>query len=150
MIGSYDFFNQEFVFLHQSKSQGKVHATFPDGLYQLVLFQEHHFDMYLRICLGKSVDGIGNESRESESRSNTKIACRQSLNVLDALHAILGICHSLTGKRQEILSGLAEKNTFANTLKQRCAQIVLQLLDLLRKRTLRDVTPKPQNVCKWV
>ena len=69
-----------------------------------------------------------------------QMSSRDTLYVLDALNTIGSIGYRLAGKWKESLSCFCEIYTFTDSLKKRCAEVVLQLLDLLRECTLCDKT----------
>ena len=85
MIGRYEVFHQQFIFLHHLEGQGKVNLAFPDGFNKVVLLQKGHLQMYLRILRREAVDGIGDECRESVGGAYVQASRRDALYVLDAL-----------------------------------------------------------------
>ena len=85
MIGRYEVFRQQFIFFHHLKGQGKVNLALSDGLDKVILLQEGHLQMYLRILCREAVDGIGDECRESVGGAYVQASRRDALYVLDAL-----------------------------------------------------------------
>ena len=63
-------------------------------------------------------------------RAYAQTSCFKVLHILDTLHAIVCICHRLTGVWQEVASRFRQEHPLADALKELYAQFRLQLFDL--------------------
>ena len=78
----------------------------------------------------------GEQHGESVGGTYAEFSRFQSFHVLKLLSALLGILQCLTGKRQELPTCLGQRHLLSNALEELYAEVIFQLFDLLRKRTL--------------
>ena len=104
--------------------------------YQFIGPLETDVKLDVGVLRTETLHGLGEQYGEPVGGTDAEFPRFQSFHILKLLSALLRILQCLTGKRQELPTGLSQRHLLSDAFKELYSEVIFQLPDLLRKRTL--------------